>query len=95
MMLDRSKLRHISNYPVIVLNHEQVSATSQNNLKEVFCRKLGLEKEGGCSAESTSRDTFRTIVAGFFWVVVVVVLMGVGALVVIYFRVRLRKEVSK
>lgn len=40
-------------------------------------------------------EIFSTVLTGLFWLVLVVMLMGTGVIVVIFFRNRLRKEMNK
>jgi hypothetical protein len=69
--------------------------TNENELKSVLCRKLGLDQEQGCSQVVTNESILETVVGWVFWLLLLAVLAGVGALVVYYYRNRLRREVNK
>jgi hypothetical protein len=69
--------------------------TSEDEMKNAVCRKLGLDQAQGCIEVSTISTTFFTIISGVFWFLLIVLLVGVGVLVVVSFRNRLRKEMNK
>ena len=56
---------------------------------------MGLDKEEGCGDTYSSTSIMSTVLSGLFWILVLIFLMGAGALVVIYFRNRFRREVNK
>lgn len=68
---------------------------SKNKLQDEVCRKLGLEKAEGCVSAIRIRILIRTTVDILLFIAIVGGLGLVGALIVMWYRKTLRRDMQK
>lgn len=94
LALDRAKYSQIGHYPTVILNHQQLEFRSKEEFKNALCRKLSLE-DSGCGVLVQTTAIFSKIVSGFFYFLLITLLVGAGGFVVLFFRNKLRRDMNK